>query len=185
MSYFIEREFTAQSHVIECLFSMHRDVSERDEVTYSDCIPIAVFSAFAIEAYINGVGARVVDFWDSVERNSWQSKVDILHSIAGQSPDWGADPLSYAKEVFKLRDKLAHGKPAVSRLGPYTTRAEAGDHYHEVNEEPEWVLKLNDRWLARSKKMFVETMDYFRRLHNLPENDHLHIERTQLVERDG
>lgn len=59
MSYFIEHEYTAQGHIIECLFNMHRDLGERDEVVCSDCIPVAVFSAFAIEAYINGVGAKV------------------------------------------------------------------------------------------------------------------------------
>lgn len=185
MSYFIEHEYTAQGHIIECLFNMHRDLSERDEVVYSDCIPVAVFSAFAIEAYINGVGAKVVNFWDSVERNSWQSKVEILHAIAEKTPDWGADPLSFAKEMFKLRDRLAHGKSEIFSMGPYPTRTDAGDHYHEVRKEPEWMLKLNKKWLARSKRMFVETMDYFRDLHGLPDNDHLLLERTEVVERNG
>lgn len=184
MPFYIEHEYTAQSHLIECLFNMHRELSSREAVEYSDCIPIAVFTAFAIESYINGIGARIVKFWDAIERNNWQSKVDILHSIADEQADWGCEPLTFVKETFKLRDKLAHGKPEVTCKGPYSTRTEASDHYRKVNEDPEWIRKLNRKWLENSKRRFIGTMEYLRDLHDLPVNDHLLYEKTDIVERN-
>ncbi len=184
MAFYIEHEYTAQSHLIECLFKMHRNLSIRETIEYSDCIPVAIFTAFAVESYINGIGARVVKFWDSVERNNWQSKIDILHGIVDEQADWGCEPLTFVKEIFKLRDKLAHGKPEVTSEGPYFTRAEASDYYSKVQEYPQWIKKLNRKWLENSKRKFIDTMEYLRALHDLPVNDHLLYEKTEIVDRN-
>src|SRR6185436_15567452 len=79
--------------------------------------PIVVFLAFSIESYLNSLGARAIPFWDEIERLPWKSKVGVLHTTAGRDPDWGKEPLQFATEVFRLRDKLAHGKPE-RVLGP-------------------------------------------------------------------
>ena len=185
MALYIEHEFTAQGHTVECLLKMYRDLSNFDDIEYSDCIPVIVFTAFSIESYLNAVGFRVADFWSSVERKSWKSKVEILHSLAGKEPNWGVEPLGYAKEIFKLRDKFAHGKPETKSLGPFQTHSEASDHYQEINVDPEWILKLNKKWLVNSKSKFLDVMEYFRGLHDLPENDHLLTEKTEVIEING
>jgi hypothetical protein len=182
MSFYIEHEFTAQGHVVECLFTMHRNLESSEEIEYIDCIPIIIFTAFAIESYLNGIGARVADFWDSVEKINWKNKINILHSLSGKEPNWGAEPLSFISEVFKIRDRFAHGKPEINRIGPYDSYSDAGKDYHEVNSDPEWILKLNAKWLKKSKLSFIKAMEYLRDLHDLPDNDHLLVEKTTVVE---
>jgi hypothetical protein len=76
------------------------------------CLTAAtLFTAFGIEGYLNFVGELKVESWAIVEpRLSWRDKLKLVALQLGVSLDWGQRPLQTIDELFKFRDKLAHGK---------------------------------------------------------------------------
>ena len=120
-------EFTAQSKTVSALMSMYTFVQRNPDIRI-EFTPIIVFLAFAIESYLNSIGARQLEIWDELERLPWKAKVAILHKTAGRSIDWGKDPLQFGVEVFTIRDKLAHGKPE-RILGPVTNSQDEADRF--------------------------------------------------------
>lgn len=151
---------------------MYRQL-ERNPEQKVELTPIVVFLAFSIESYLNSIGARKIIVWDELERLPWKQKVSILHKAANRTPDWGREPLQFASEVFKLRDKLAHGKP--ERVVGSVTRdaAEADRHAKSDNLQPEWYTSITRDWVLQAKERFRMLMIYLGSLHGLNESDHL------------
>ncbi|QPR34498.1 hypothetical protein I6G96_26860 [Delftia acidovorans] len=79
---------------------------------------VLVFMAFTIEGFINAVGFNSIENWDSIERKPWRSKLKTLKNINsnGFSSNDGIDKM--IEKIFNFRDKMAHGKPAISE-GPW------------------------------------------------------------------
>jgi hypothetical protein len=146
---------------------------ERRTDTQEELTPIVVFTAFAIESYLNSIGARKIAFWDDLERLPWRQKVSILHKAAGTKPDWGRDPLQFASEVFGLRDKLAHGKPERVVSSPQPTEHAAGELLSSQHLQPEWYGGITRDWALKAMERFRNLMIYLGGLHGLHESDHL------------
>jgi len=165
-------DFTAQSRTVAALMNLYRNLEnsggERIELT-----PIVVFIAFAIESYLNSLGARHLNIWDELERVPWKKKVDILHKVAGQPADWGREPLQFATEVFRIRDKLAHGKPE-RVLGPVVRDMKAAHELSVSNDlQPDWYRGITKEWVLNAKERFRQLMVYFGQLFGHHESDHL------------
>ncbi|HEU4951096.1 MAG TPA: hypothetical protein VFT46_04050 [Holophagaceae bacterium] len=166
-------DFTAQSRSVGALMSMY-GLLERDDQVRLPLAPVVVFIAFSIESYLNSLGARAIPFWDEIERLSWKSKVNVLHTTAGCDPNWGQEPLQFATEVFRLRDKLAHGKPE-RVLGPkLSDQAEPEKMVLGDALQPEWYKSINREWVFQAKGRFQALMVYLGGLFGLHESDHLH-----------
>ncbi|WP_139137831.1 hypothetical protein [Pseudomonas sp. GTC 16481] len=136
-------------------------------------VPVVVFMAFAVEAYLNNLGAKRISYWDELERLPWKKKVTILHEVAGQKADWGHTHLQFASSLFSLRDKLAHGKPE-RILGPvFEEGADAHEFSLKNRLEPAWFTKLNKEWALKAKVQFTELMQHLATMHGLHESDHL------------
>ena len=182
MRYYQARSrFTAQSVAVSALMSMY-DLMEQDEHVRLPLTPVVVFLAFSVESYLNSIGARVMPGWDEMERLPWRSKVNILHSVVRREPDWGKGPLQFAAEVFRLRDKLAHGKPE-DVLGPREL-TEGGPTKLAFGSVmlPEWFRAIDREWVFKAKDRFKELMLYLGSLFDLYELDYLQTsERTVLV----
>jgi hypothetical protein len=135
--------------------------------------PVVVFTAFSIEAYLNSIGSRHIAFWDSLERLPWKEKVSILHKNVGRDADWGKDPLQFANDVFRLRDKLAHGK-AERVFGPACKDLqEAQSTLASAHPKPEWYQGITKEWVLASKDRFFALMTYLGQLYGLHESDYL------------
>lgn len=174
MKHLPHKTFTAQSLNVQALMSMYRDLEDADD-DKDRIMPIVVFMAFSIEAYLNSLGARCIPYWDELERLPWRKKISILHAAAEKQPDWGGKQLQFVCEVFNLRDKLAHGRP-ITIVGP------AFDDHHsavvflaERNLQPEWFGRLTKAWALVAKENFTEFMKYLAALHGVHEVDHLVI----------
>lgn len=164
-------EFTAQCRAIAALHHLYNLV-DPSKKSPSDVVPIAVFMAFSIEAYVNNLGARNLKIWDDLERLPWKTKISILHKERGQEPKWGEGPLKFAVELFKLRDKLAHGK-AEKLEGPiFETQNEAFEFIANHDIEPKWFVDLDSAWIDQSKPRFDELMEYLARLFDLSPADY-------------
>ena len=147
---------------------LEKNASNRVELT-----PIVVFLAFSIESYLNSLGARQLVIWDELERLSWKSKVDILHKSVGKVPEWGREPLQFATEVFKLRDKLAHGKPE-RVLSPVVTDFKVAYELSIGKDlQPDWYRGITKEWVLQTKERFRQLMIYFGQLSGQQESDHL------------
>ena len=69
------------------------------------------FDAFALEAYLNHLGAIRIPFWESLKRKlSPHEKLDVLSTDLGFKPDFGRRPWQSFREIFKLRALLAHAE---------------------------------------------------------------------------
>ena len=177
-------DFTAQAKTVQALMMLYSQFEKRD-LAKIELLPFVVFMAFAIEAYLNSVGARKIEFWDELERLPWRSKVTILHKHAGRDPDWGKEPLQFAIEVFRIRDKLAHGKPE-RVIGPICSSPTDADSYFSTNRlEPDWYHSVTPDWVRSAKERFRVLMIYIGSLYGLHESDHLHSASGGFMERSS
>ena len=166
--------FTAHGRNIQALMSMYA-LLESASTAKIPLTTLAVFLAFSVESYLNAIGGRKIEFWDQIERLSWRSKVEILYSEAKQKPDWGSDPLQFAIEVFKIRDRLAHGKPE-RIVGPdMTDEIEAHKYLRENAMEPDWYTKIDRTWAMAAKERFRQLMIHLATMHGFHESDHLNL----------
>ena len=164
--------FTAQSRTISALMSMYAQL-ERDSAARMELTPIVVFLAFAIESYLNSIGARQLEIWDELERLPWKKKMVILHKTANRSIDLGKDPLLFATEVFALRDRLAHGKPE-RVVGPtFNNQDDANRFLNSQDLQPDWYRNITREWVMEAKERFRLLMVYLGGLFGLHESDHL------------
>lgn len=165
-------DFTAQSRTVAALMSMYAQL-ERDPAARIELTPVVVFLAFAIESYLNSIGARQLEIWDELERLPWRKKVAILHKTASRSIDWGKDPMQFAAEVFALRDRLAHGR-SERVVGPvFNNSGDANRYLNSQDLQPEWYRKITREWVMEAKERFRLLMIYLGELFSLHESDHL------------
>ena len=176
-------DFTAQSKTVSALMSMYA-LMERDPAARIELTPIVVFLAFAIESYLNSIGARQFEIWDELERLPWKKKVIILHKTAGRSIDWGEDPLQFATEVFALRDKLAHGKPE-RVVGPVINNQDEASRFRIQDLQPDWYNQITREWVLKAKERFRLLMIYLGGLFGFHDSDHLRISSGGLLVDDG
>ena len=165
------REFTAQGKAYEALMLMISQLERRTHST-AELLPVVVFMAFTVEAYLNSLGARNIEFWDQIERIPWRKKVEVLHLRAGKGIDWGSKPLQYATQLFALRDKLAHGKPEVIAGPVCASRQEAEDKLFGEMANPPWLSALSDDWLATARDRFRNLMNHLSDLYGLSHADY-------------
>ncbi|MBU0707909.1 hypothetical protein KKG41_06070 [Patescibacteria group bacterium] len=70
-----------------------------------------VFTAFALEAFLNHAGEEVFSKkWTELERSTPLGKLIILCEKLDIKIDWGESPWSTAKTIFKMRNACAHGR---------------------------------------------------------------------------
>jgi hypothetical protein len=75
-----------------------------------------VFSAFALEAFLNHIGEHVFASWKDLELLPPGGKVNVICERLGLVPDWGALPWQIVPEIVILRNKVAHGKNELHRF---------------------------------------------------------------------
>ena len=166
MPTYIYQDFTAQGINVKALMSLYAEL-EKNNSDRPTLTPIVVFMAFSIESYLNSLGSRALDIWDDLERLPWKKKIEILHKTVGKKADWGAASLQFATEVFKLRDKLAHGKPERILSEP----DQGNVHYSALT--PDWYKHITKEWVIEAKDRFTKLMVYLGKLFELHESDHL------------
>lgn len=161
-------DFTAHGKSVSALMNLYTNLEKSGAKTI-ELTPIVVFLAFSIEGYLNSLGARHVLVWDELERLPWKNKIKILYKTAGKEPAWGKDPLQFTVELFRIRDKLAHGKPE-RVLGPKVRDNEPVE-VHKL--QPDWYKSITKEWVLEAKERFRLLMIDLGTLFNEHESDHL------------
>lgn len=81
------------------------------------CISTVLFSAFAVEAALNHVGALIDSDWeDKKERMPWGTKLTHIQKALGFTFDHSKTPAKTLNEMFTVRDRLAHGRTWVGNI---------------------------------------------------------------------
>ena len=166
------RNVTAQSINVQTLMHMIDQLKTGSD-SATRIVPIVVFMAFSIEAYLNTLGSRKISYWDELERLPWRSKVKILHGVARATPNWGESHLQFATSIFGLRDNLAHGKPE-RIVGPIFDDYDSAFRFSMENRlRPAWFTSLNRTWATASMAKFTDLMSYLAEMQGFDKSDHL------------
>ena len=109
---------------------------------FYSCMATQLFSAFCLEAYLNHLGAEIFPFWGDIERKLGPSeKLQLISHQIGLRPNFGTRPFQSFKEIFQLRNSLAHGKT------------------EHVKEENEQILYEEDPKLPTAKWKTMINLD--------------------------
>jgi len=81
-----------------------------EEGSFYQMMSALVFSAFAVEACLNHVGEKKIEFWDEIETIKPLSKLKVLFSYLKLDFDTSRRPLQTIKLLFKFRNLMAHGR---------------------------------------------------------------------------
>lgn len=156
-NYVIYRDFTAHAAVVQALGALYRRL-EAGQLAEEEVMPLIVFTAFSIEAYVNSLGFEDPN-WN--EWAGWRAKIEKLHSMAGQTCAWGVAPLDFAVEVFSIRNHLAHGKPERIEMAFTAPAEEAADYLSHADLSPEWFAPcLSLAWARTAKDRFLPLTSY-------------------------
>lgn len=156
-NYVIYRDFTAHAAVVQGLGALYRRL-DAGQLMQEEVMPLIVFTAFSIEAYVNNLGCAAPD-WN--ERAGWRAKIEKLHSMAGQACNWNAPPLDFASEVFSIRNRLAHGKPERVELAFSAPADQAADYLSHADLSPRWFAPCLDlEWARTAKARFLPLTSY-------------------------
>ena len=164
--------FSAQAVVFRSLMTMLAKVGDEEKGGDPfEYLPVAIFMAFSVEAYINSVGARKILAWEHLERLPWRSKVEILHQNANAKADWGAEPLQFAQQIFSIRDRIAHGKPETVS-GPVCDDSQSAVSILMVqNLKPSAIKGLTREWVLSSGEKLYLLLEYLGSLFRLRSDD--------------
>lgn len=160
--------YTAQSANVGALYSLLAVYKNNKGM---DPLPVVVFLAFTIESYVNSIGSRKINCWDDIEKISWKLKIELLFSFAGCKADWGSATLGFAKEVFQLRDKLAHGKPVKVVGSRHSSSESAQNELLELQLGPKWKSKITSEWIERAWVRYRALIKELANLYGIHESD--------------
>lgn len=109
----VERERDVRTHAYLWHTSLFlRDRGRKEEAGSSHQFRASlIFTAFALEAYLNWLGDKLFPHWDYLERLKIKEKLDLLSAQFGVQINNGARPWQTIKDVFAFRNDLAHGRP--------------------------------------------------------------------------
>jgi hypothetical protein len=103
-------------------------------------VSAVVFSAFAIEAHLNHIGEAKLSFWGIVEpKLPWRAKLDLILEQLGIIADFGKPPFQTLCDLFKFRDRLAHGKTTTEDKS-YRYRGDRENDFGSL--DPAWLEKF-------------------------------------------
>jgi len=71
----------------------------------------SVFSAFALEAYLNWLGGRLFPHWAYLERLKPTEKLALISDQLKLDIDSSRRPWQTVWRLFRFRNQMAHGKP--------------------------------------------------------------------------
>lgn len=122
----------------------------RKEFNQDDCLTAIVMAAFSFEGYLNYAGEELLKFWHELDSIRTEEKLSVLAIHLGFKPDFGCRPYQSLKELWKVRNLLAHPRTeylSEMRDGPPTDPIS----YPETTWESKCKLETVERLVADVK----------------------------------
>ena len=86
-----------------------------------DCTTSILYSAFALEAYLNYAGEKLFNCWHEIEKSLKPiAKVKLICEHLEIVIDFSSRPFQTIKEVFKVRNAVGHPKAELAE-GDYSS----------------------------------------------------------------
>ena len=108
-----ERQVYTYSELLHASRVMLHKVTEGQGGSFYNVMASLMFTAFALEAYLNHVGSHLFECWEDLERLSPLAKMNLLSERLGIKQHSERRPYQTVGKLFKFRNSLAHGKSAV------------------------------------------------------------------------
>ncbi len=105
-----ERKVNTFAELSHANWVLLENTVEQREGWFYECMTAILISAFKFEPYLNHVGAILFTYWDEMERLPHKNKLNIIRSHLDIKKEDGKRPYQTLKNLFYLRDAVAHGK---------------------------------------------------------------------------
>ena len=122
------RTYAEMWHTSRCLLKKGQDERLGSKHQFMASL---VFTAFALEAYLNHVGAKLFKSWNDLERLGPKEKLNVIAERVGLDTDHGTRPWQVMKDLFGFRNDIAHGKTT-----QIVTREEVPFHKYKEESVP-------------------------------------------------
>ena len=171
----VEEEIFTHEYLWRSSIALADIVKSTKATSHHLIIPALVMTLMAFEAFVNFCGFVLLpDVWMN-EKEEFQGKgiEGKLTAIDGRLPkfEWckGKDPYQSVKQLFKLRDLVAHGKVYANTYHPQRDedpRDYRWNHPWDTYLTPESVVKAREDVRSFCQSVIVAMRD---------ESDHLHL----------
>lgn len=132
--------FNMFSYLLNGASSLAKTAKEYDPGSNYCRISAVALSAFAMEAHLNHLGEFKLSFWEIVEpKLSWRGKLDLIVQQLGVTPDFGKRPFQTLGDLFKFRDRLAHGKTTIDAIS-YQYHGTRDEDFESL--DPDWLKRF-------------------------------------------
>jgi hypothetical protein len=150
-------------HASECLLAMG---IENPKGSMFQFLSSAILTAFALEAYLNHVGAATFKCWQQLDRLPPWSKMELLFEELGVAFPAGtnARPLQTVAKLLRFRNTMAHGRSHEIEAKPImrTTENYLSAYYERLLTDWEDLVQT-DTFAKRARE---DVGDVLRRLHD-------------------
>lgn len=150
-------------HASDCLLAMG---IENPKGSMFQFLSSAILTAFALEAYLNHVGAATFKCWGQIDRLPPWSKMELLCEELGVAFPGGtsARPLQTVAKLLNFRNTMAHGRSHKIEAKPImrTTENYLSVYHEELLSDWERLVQT-DRFAKRARE---DVGDVLQRLHD-------------------
>jgi hypothetical protein len=154
-------EKTILTYVVlhEASWSSLKQAKDAEGGRFYNCMAAMVFSAFAMEAYLNHVGPiYVAELWKKERSLGHDGRLKAIADAAKFTLDFSCRPFSTLPALFKFRDTLAHARTE------HLAQEEVVETFGETPDLPEaeWEREVS---LANAQMYHDDTEQMIRTLH--------------------
>ena len=98
---------------------------------FFECMSALLFSALAMEAFLNHAGSQILPRWDILKKKlSPKEKLDLIFAVKGIEVDWGSRPYQSFIDVIKYRNMLAHAETEDVKPEIIFSAGSSPNHWH-------------------------------------------------------
>jgi len=126
-----------------------RIANEFPQGSYFTLMSSILLRAFALEAYLNDIGAKTFVFWEEVDSIRVLDKYNLFCKHLKIDADYSKRPYQTLKELFKFRNEIAHGR---SQLINVTKEVSSLEDPFDHIPKPKWKEYCNLKNAERVKK---------------------------------
>jgi len=105
-----EREVNTYTEMWHTSYCLLQKGLEQRKGSFHQYMASLVFTAFALEAYLNHIGSKIFSCWKDLERLSPKEKLNVIAERLKVKIDYGKRPWQVMKNLFEFRNDIAHGK---------------------------------------------------------------------------
>jgi len=160
----LDRKLVAKEEgAVEIFLQIYQDMIDLEHELACDCRTAILMTAIDIESEVNrflffNIGERLTG---TIERLNVEQKLEVAHRILDAGDFRGTRPHQAVVEVFKWRDRFAHGKiPGVPGRDLRSIHLESGGAFKPAESELTDTVKLIDFSLVlRDHIRSIDTSD--------------------------